>query len=197
MKPKFFKTPEEFRGWLSKNHDRKSELIVGFYKKGSGKQSITWPESVDQALCFGWIDGIRRRIDDSSYCIRFTPRKKRSTWSVVNIKRVPELKEQGLMHPAGLKAFDARLELRSGIYAYEQRRPELPPEYQKLLNRNKAAQRFFESQPPSYRKSVHWYVVGAKREETRLKRLNELIKYSAAGERLPGYDWNRKTKSST
>lgn len=188
MQPTFFKTPGEFRKWLTKNHDKKSELLVGFYKKDSGKQSITWSESVDQALCFGWIDGIRRRIDDLSYSIRFTPRKQRSTWSNVNIKRVGELKALGLMQPDGLKAFDARREYRSGIYAYEQRSPELPPEYQKLLNKNKAAQKFFAAQPPSYRKTVHWYVVSAKREETRLKRLNEVIKHSANGQRLPGYD---------
>lgn len=188
MKPKFFKTPDDFRKWLSKHHDKESELLVAFYKKDSGKQSITWPESVDQALCFGWIDGIRRRIDDASYSIRFTPRRPSSTWSNVNIKRVGELKEQGLMQLTGLKAFEARREYRSGIYAYEQRSPELPPEYQKLLSKNKAAQKFFAAQPPSYRKAVHWYVVGAKREETRLKRLNELIKYSALGQRLPGYD---------
>ena len=188
MKPKFFKTPDEFRKWLSKHHDKESELLVGFYKKDSGKQSITWPESVDQALCFGWIDGIRRRIDDLSYSIRFTPRRQPSTWSNVNIKRVGELKEQGLMQPTGLKAFEARREYRSGIYAYEQRSPELPPEYQKLLNQNKAAQKFFAAQPPSYRKAVHWYVAGAKKEETRLKRLNEVIKHSALGQRLPGYD---------
>ena len=188
MKPKFFKTPREFRHWLSKHHDQESELLVGFYKKDSGRQSITWPESVDQALCFGWIDGIRRRIDDYSYSIRFTPRRQPSTWSNVNIKRVGELKELGLMQPTGLQAFEARREYRSGIYAYEQRSPELPPEYQKLLDKNNAAQKFFAAQPPPYRKAVHWYVVGAKREETRLKRLNEVIKHSAAGQRLPGYD---------
>ena len=188
MKPRFFKTPDEFRRWLAKHHDKESELLVGFYKKDSGKQSITWPESVDHALCFGWIDGIRRRIDDSSYSIRFTPRKKHSTWSNVNINRVSELKLQGLMQPTGLAAFEARREYRSGIYAYEQRSPELPPEYQKLLNKNQGAQKFFAAQPPSYRKAIHWYVVCAKKEETRLKRLNEVIKHSAKGQRLPGYD---------
>jgi uncharacterized protein YdeI (YjbR/CyaY-like superfamily) len=187
MKPKFFKTPDEFRSWLSKHHDKESELLVGFYKKDSGKQSITWPESVDQALCFGWIDGVRRRIDDCSYSIRFTPRRQPSTWSSVNIKRVGELKELGLMLPTGLKAFEARREYRSGIYAYEQRSPELPPEYQKLFNKNKAAQKFFAAQPAGYRKTINWYVVSAKREETRLKRLNEVIKHSAAGQRIPGY----------
>ena len=188
----FFKTPEEFRSWLSKHHDKQSELLVGFYKKDSGKQSITWPESVDQALCFGWIDGIRRRIDDSSYSIRFTPRRKPSTWSSVNIKRVGELIELGFMHPTGLKAFEARREYRSGIYAYEQRSPELPPEYQKLLKKNKTAQQFFAAQPPGYRKAINWYIVSARKEETRLKRLNEVIKHSAARQRIPGYDRAKK-----
>ena len=187
MTPTFFKTADDFRKWLSRHHNTASELLVGFYKKDSGKPSITWPESVDQALCFGWIDGVRRRIDDVSYSIRFTPRKQRSTWSSVNIRRVAELKEQGLMQASGLKAFDARQENRSGIYAYEQRSPELPPEYQKLLKNNKAASRFFEAQPASYRKLVTWYVVSAKKEETRLKRLGEVVKHSANGDRIPQY----------
>src|SRR5258708_35999652 len=120
MTPHFFATPADFRKWLAKNHSSASELLVGFYKKDSGKPSITWPESVDQALCFGWIDGVRRRIDDVSYSIRFTPRKPRSVWSAVNIKRVEELSRQGLMRPAGVKAFEARQEERSGIYSFEQ-----------------------------------------------------------------------------
>src|SRR5437588_10343064 len=121
MNPNFFKTPSDFRKWLAANHAKSRELWVGFYKKNSGKPSITWPESVDEALCFGWIDGIRRNIDDISYSIRFTPRKPTSTWSVVNIKRAQELIEQGLMTPAGAKAFQARRENKSGIYAYDQR----------------------------------------------------------------------------
>jgi uncharacterized protein YdeI (YjbR/CyaY-like superfamily) len=184
MKPTFFKTPAEFRKWLAKNHDSKSELLVGFYKKDSGKPSITWPESVDQALCFGWIDGVRRRIDDLSYSIRFSPRRQRSIWSTVNIKRAGELIDLGLMQPPGLKAFEERQEYRSGIYAYEQRTVELPQEYRKRLKKNKAAFQFFEAQPPSYRKAIYWYVVGAKKEETRLKRLNSLIEHSARGRRI-------------
>lgn len=184
MKPKFFKTPEEFRKWLTKHHQSESELLVGFYKKDSGKRSITWPESVDQALCFGWIDGVRRRVDDLSYSIRFSPRRQRSIWSTVNIKRVAELTEQGLMQPAGLKAFEARQEYRSGIYAYEQRNVQLPPEYEKLLKKNKAAFEFFEAQSASYRKNIYWYVVGAKKEDTRLKRLKNVIEHSANGRRI-------------
>lgn len=184
MKPKFFKSPPDFRKWLAKNHTSASELLVGFYKKDSGKPSITWPESVDQALCFGWIDGIRRRIDDVSYSIRFTPRKKISTWSVVNIKRAQELIEEGLMQGSGLKAFEARKEYRSGIYSYEQRSPELPPEYHKLLKKNRAALEFLDGQSASYRKAANWYVLSAKREETRLKRLNHVIESSAKGESI-------------
>ncbi len=184
MKPKFFKTPADFRKWLAANHDSAAELIVGFYKKDSGKASITWPESVDQALCFGWIDGIRRSIDDVSYSIRFTPRRPRSIWSAVNIKRANELTEQGLMQPAGLKAFEARKENRSGIYGYEQRSAELPAEYEKKLKQNSKAWKFFHAQPPGYRKLMQWRIVSAKKEETRRKRLQTLIDYCAREERM-------------
>ena len=126
MKPKFFKTPSDFRKWLRTHHASAAELWVGFYKKDSGKASITWPESVDEALCVGWIDGVRKSVDEISYMIRFSPRRPRSIWSAVNIKRAGELVEQGLMQPAGLKAFEARQEYRSGIYSYEQRTADLP-----------------------------------------------------------------------
>ena len=159
-------------------------MWVGFYKKNSGKASITWPQSVDEALCFGWIDGIRKTIDEISYKIRFTPRRQRSIWSAVNIKRVGELSEQGLMREAGLKAFSARREYRSGIYSYEQRSPEMPAQYAKVLKKNAAAWKFFQAQAPSYRKAINWWVLSAKREETRLKRLDQLIKDSAAGRRV-------------
>ena len=184
MKAKFFKTPSDFRKWLAANHASATELLVGFYKKDSGKPSINWPQSVDEALCFGWIDGIRRRIDDVSYSIRFTPRRPRSIWSAVNIKRANELIEQGLMQPAGLKAFEARKENRSGIYAYEQRSAELPDEYEKKLKLNSKAWKFFQAQPPGYRKLMHWRIVSAKKEETRLKRLQTLIDYCAREERM-------------
>ena len=187
MKPKFFKTPAEFRKWFETDHALASELWVGFYKKDSGKPSITWPESVDQALCFGWIDGIRKSIDDTSYMIRFTPRKARSIWSAVNIKRAGELIEQGLMRPAGLKAFTAHEENRSGIYSYEQRSPELPAQYRKILNKNSRAMKFFDAQPPSYRKAANWWVQSAKKEETRLTRLAKLIEHSGKGERIPQF----------
>jgi uncharacterized protein YdeI (YjbR/CyaY-like superfamily) len=184
---KFFKTPADFRKWLEAHHASVPELWVGFYKKDSGKPSITWPQSVDEALRFGWIDGIRKSIDDLSYKIRFTPRNTRSTWSAVNIKRAQELVEQGLMRPAGLSAFQAREENRSGIYSYEQRSPELPDQYGKKLKKNLGAWKFFQAQPPSYRKAATWYVLSAKREETRLKRLDALIEYSAQGQRIPQF----------
>ena len=183
-KPTFFKTPADFRKWLTKNHEAVAELWVGFYKKDSGKPSITWPESVDEALCHGWIDGVRKSVDETSYKIRFTPRRPRSIWSAVNIKRVAELTKQGRMTPAGEKAFAARSDYRSGIYAYEQRSPELPAEYAKHLRKNKAAAKFFESQPPSYRKLAMWWIVSAKQEETRLKRLAKLIEASANQRRV-------------
>jgi uncharacterized protein YdeI (YjbR/CyaY-like superfamily) len=193
-KIKFFKTPSDFRKWLEAHYSSQSELWVGFYKRDSGKASITWPQSVDEALCFGWIDGIRKSIDDVSYKIRFTPRKQRSTWSAVNIKRVGELSEQGLMREEGVKAFEARQENRSGIYSYEQRSPELPEQYAKKLKKNTAAWKFFQAQPPSYRKAVNWWVVSAKQEETRLKRLHKLIEDSAAGQRIPQFTAIKKPK---
>jgi uncharacterized protein YdeI (YjbR/CyaY-like superfamily) len=187
MKPTFFPTALEFREWLARHHASERELLVGFFKKGSGEPSITWPESVDEALCFGWIDGIRKRIDDRSYTIRFTPRKPGSIWSKVNISRARELIEQGRVHPAGLAAFEARRENRSGVYSYEQRRPQLEPPYDQLLRQDHAAWDFFQSQPPSYRKAVSWWIVSAKREDTRLRRLEKLRDYSARAQRIPEF----------
>lgn len=187
MKPTFFRTSAEFREWLTRHHASKTELLVGFYKKDSGRPSITWPESVDQALCFGWIDGIRRRIDDISYCIRFTPRKPGSTWSTVNIKRARALIAEGQMYAAGLKAYEARRENRSGIYSYEQRSIDLEEPYNRLLKKNRAAWTFFQAQPASYRKGVCWWIMSARKEETRLKRLEKLAAFSAEGQRLPEF----------
>ena len=184
MKPEFFKTPADFGTWLEKHHATATELWVGFYKKDSGKPSITWPESVDQALCFGWIDGIRKRVDEISYHIRFTPRRRGSIWSAINIKRAKELVRQRQMRPTGLKAFAARIENKSGIYSYEQRSTELSQPYAKLLKKNKAASNFFKNQPPSYRKMIGWWIISAKKEETRMARLAKLISESAKGKRL-------------
>jgi uncharacterized protein YdeI (YjbR/CyaY-like superfamily) len=184
LKPKFFKTPADFRTWLQKNHATATELWVGFYKKDSGKPSITWPESVDQALCFGWIDGVRKRVDEISYQIRFTSRRRGSIWSAINIKRAEELARQKQMRPAGFKAFAERIENKSGIYSYEQRSTELIEPYAKLLKKTKAASEFFEKQPPSYRKMIGWWIVSAKKEETRMARLAKLISASANAKRL-------------
>jgi uncharacterized protein YdeI (YjbR/CyaY-like superfamily) len=184
LKPKFFPTPADFRTWLEKNHTTAAELWVGFYTRDSWKPSITWPESVDQALCFGWIDGIRKRVDEISYQIRFTPRRRGSIWSAINIKRAKELVRQKQMRPTGLKAFAARIENKSGIYSYEQRSTELSQPYANLLKKNKAASNFFKRQSPSYRKMIGWWIISAKREETRMARLAKLISESAKGKRL-------------
>jgi uncharacterized protein YdeI (YjbR/CyaY-like superfamily) len=184
LKPKFFRTPANFGTWLEKNHATATELWVGFYTKDSGKPSITWPESVDQALCFGWIDGLRKRVDEISYQIRFTPRRRGSIWSATNIKCAKELARQKRMRPTGLKAFAARIENKSGIYSYEQRTTELEEPFAKLLKKNKTAWNFFKTQPPSYRKMIGWWIISAKKEETRMARLAKLISESAKGKRL-------------
>jgi uncharacterized protein YdeI (YjbR/CyaY-like superfamily) len=185
VKPTFFAEPADFRAWLEENHERESELLVGFHKKATGRPSITWPEAVDEALCFGWIDGIRRSLGDESYAIRFTPRKARSTWSAVNIERANELVAAGRMRPAGLAAFEARSDDRSAIYAYEQRHAaKLAPDEEREFRSNERAWTFFEAQPPSYRKNALWWIVSAKREETRARRLRTLIEDSANGRRL-------------
>jgi uncharacterized protein YdeI (YjbR/CyaY-like superfamily) len=180
-KPTFFKTQADWRKWLEQHHDKETELLVGFYKKESGKPSITWPESVDEALCFGWIDGIRKRVDDVSYTIRFTPRKTSSIWSAVNIKHVERLTAAGQMRPAGQKAFEARKENRSGIYAYEQRPQTFEGDFEKKFKANKKAWAYWESQPPYYRRTATWWVISAKKEETKRARLETLINDSAAG----------------
>lgn len=183
-KPVFFRTPSELRKWFAKNHRTATELWVGFYRKSSGRPSVTWPESVDEALCFGWIDGLRKSIDRETYKIRFTPRRPRSVWSAVNMRRVEALEREGRMRPAGRRAFERRLENRSGIYSYEQRRDRLEEPYAGALRANRAASAFFEAQPPSYRKVAGWWIVSAKKEETRWKRLRTLVELSAKGERI-------------
>ncbi len=197
MKARFFATPAEFRAWLEQNHETAAELLVGFYKKGSGRPSITWPESVDEALCFGWIDGIRRSIDEESYSIRFTPRRARSVWSNVNLKRVAELTRLGHMMPAGLAAFERRNPTRSGIYAYEQvqkKDPTLLPAYEKKLKANAKAWAFFEAQAPYYKRAAARYVMSAMKEETQLKRLARLIEDSAKGRRIGLMERPNKSK---
>jgi uncharacterized protein YdeI (YjbR/CyaY-like superfamily) len=184
MKIEYFKSSSDFRRWLEKNHATRQELWVGYHKKNSRQPSMTWPESVDEALCFGWIDGIRKSVDDLRYTIRFTPRRRGSIWSAVNIKRARELSDKGLMEPAGMAAFNARKENKSGIYSYEQRSANLDVPYEKKLKQNKVAWNFFYAQPPSYRKAAGWWIVSAKQEVTRVKRLERLIRESARGKRL-------------
>ena len=178
----FFAVPDDFRAWLEKHHATEQELFVGFYKRGCGKPSITWPESVDCALSYGWIDGVRHSIDEISYRIRFSPRKPTSTWSAINVNRVAELTNLGLMRPAGAKAFQARKGDKTGIYAYEQRKnAKLTPAFEKQFRANKKAWEFFRSQPPWYQRTASYRVISAKQEETRQRRLVQLIKDSAAG----------------
>jgi uncharacterized protein YdeI (YjbR/CyaY-like superfamily) len=193
MKPLFFTTAAEWRAWLQQNHEREEEVLVGFHKRGSGKPSLTWPESVDHALCFGWIDGVRRSIDSSSYTIRFTPRRRRSIWSKVNVKRAHELIAAGLMKPAGIRAFDARQQERSGVYSFEQDEIAFDKRQEQQFKRNKAAWQFFQSQAPWYRRTATFWVISAKREETKAKRLNILIQDSADG-RTIGPLTRRKTR---
>jgi len=167
------------------NHASRQQLVVGFRKKDSGKPSITWPQSVDQALCFGWIDGVRRSLGDTSYTIRFTPRRVSSTWSAINIARIKELTAAGLMHPAGVKAFEARREDRSAIYSYEQRHAaQFDDSAQQRFRANKKAWEFFQRQPPGYRRLCTFYVMSAKQEQTRARRLARLITDSEQGKRI-------------
>jgi uncharacterized protein YdeI (YjbR/CyaY-like superfamily) len=186
--PVFFPTPVDFRAWLAKHHASADALWVGFHKVGSGKPSITWPESVDQALCFGWIDGLRKSIDEGAYMIRFTPRRAGSTWSAVNVRRVEALTAAGLMQPAGLRAVEARTEEKSGTYSYETRPEALPEPYAAMLRKNRAAWKDFGHRSPSYRRGAIGWVISAKTEETRLRRLNVLIDCSAKGEPIPLMD---------
>jgi uncharacterized protein YdeI (YjbR/CyaY-like superfamily) len=192
MKPKFFQSSLHFRKWLEKNHLKEKELLVGFYKTSSGKPSITWPQSVDEALCFGWIDGIRRSINDESYSIRFTPRKTKSTWSAVNIKKVEDLREKGLMKPAGLAAFEKRENSNSKIYSYEKVPAKLSDQFEKKLRANKKAWTFFKSLSPSVRNaSIHW-IMSAKQEKTKISRLERLIKDSESQNKIKPLNYGPK-----
>ena len=184
MEPTFFAAPEEMRAWLAQHHATARELLVGFHKVGTGQPSVTWPQSVDEALCFGWIDGVRRRVDEAGYTVRFTPRRPGSVWSAVNIGRVAVLQAEGRMQPAGLAAFGRRRQDRSAIYAYENGPAELPPELLATLRANPAARAFFEAQPPGYRRTAVWRIVRAKQAATQSKRLEKLIAASAEGRRL-------------
>lgn len=180
----FFSSQSEFREWLEENHQGEKELYAGFYKKATGKPSMTWSESVDQALCFGWIDGIRKSIDNERYCIRFTPRNPGSNWSKVNLQKVEDLIQKDMMQPAGLAVFTARKKESEGVYSYENIPSDLPGEYDKLFRENKDAWAFFSSQAPSWRKRVILWILSAKRKETQISRLEKLIRLSHQNKRL-------------
>jgi uncharacterized protein YdeI (YjbR/CyaY-like superfamily) len=184
MTVKFFSSQARFREWLLANHQQKTELFVGFHKKASEKKSITYPEALDEALCFGWIDGVRKSIDESSYKIRFTPRKSKSIWSLVNTRRVEELIKLDRMHPAGIAAFKLRSPDKTGVYSFENSARELDPSYTKRFRANKQAWDFFQLQPPGYRRIATFWIMSAKQEETRLRRLEQLINDSSKGVRL-------------
>jgi uncharacterized protein YdeI (YjbR/CyaY-like superfamily) len=181
MKPVYFKSAPEFCKWLECHGGSSSELLVGFYKKDSGRGTITYQEALDEALCFGWIDGVRRSVDQESYCIRFTPRRPGSIWSRINIKKAQKLKDLGRMHPAGLQAFAARRPYRSGLYSFENAPRELQASFQREFKRNKPAWTFFQDRPPWYRRVASFWVMSAKKEETRRRRLATLIADSAIG----------------
>lgn len=185
--PAFFADAAAFRAWLTKNHASATELAVGYYRKETGVPSITWPESVDAALCFGWIDGVRRKVDEKSYSVRFTPRKPRSIWSAVNIGRVAEMERLGLMHAAGREAFARRLESRSGVYSFEQAEVKFDAASIKAFRAQPEAWKFFRAQAPFYVRTATWWVISAKRDETKAARLKKLIEVSGAGTRLPQF----------
>jgi len=184
MKPRFFPTPADFRAWLEENHETERELLVGFYKKESGRASITWPESVDEALCFGWIDGVRRSHGEAAYTIRFTPRKPTSIWSAINVAKVEALSIQKRMQAAGLAAFAKRTEAKSRIYSYERVSVEFAKPLEKKFKAKKKAWAFFQLQPPYYRRIMTGWVNGAKQEETRLRRLDKLMAACESGTRF-------------
>jgi uncharacterized protein YdeI (YjbR/CyaY-like superfamily) len=189
--PTFFPTEADFRRWLEANHETRPELLVGFWKKGSGKLSIDWPQARDQALCFGWIDGIRKSLGDEAYTIRFTPRRKGSIWSTVNVERHEALTAAGHMTPEGVRAYEEN-KGKSGQYSYERELAKLDPAEEQQFRRSKAAWTDWDKRPPGYRKVVLHWVTSAKRPETRARRLATLIESSAAGQKIPGYDIGRK-----
>ncbi len=179
-KPIFFQSSQEFYDWLEENHETADEVHVGFHKQHTGRRAMSWSEAVDQALCFGWIDGRSNRLDEDRYMQRFTPRRPGSNWSKVNVEKVSKLKEAGLMRPAGLAAFQRRTDARTGVYSFE-RESELSPEFEARLRANAAAVDYFDSRPPWYRRTAVHLVMSAKRQETRERRLEQLIEDSAAG----------------
>ena len=186
-KLKFFRTAEAFRRWLEKNHARSDELWVGFYRKDSGKGGITYAQALDEALCYGWIDGIRKKLDDESFTIRFTARRPTSIWSNVNIGHIDRLTKAGRMQPSGTAAFAIRTPERSGVYSFERETAELEPAMKQRFHKNRKAWKYFEAQPPYYRRVASWWVISAKQDATRERRLAQLIEHSALQQRLPQF----------
>lgn len=184
MTPIFFRDTTEFRKWLEENHQKEKEVLVGYYKVATGKPSMNWSDSVDEALCFGWIDGIRRSVDAERYCNRFTPRNPKSNWSAINIKKVEKLIQQGRMKPAGLAAYEKRTKARSEVYSYENKPEQFPPEMEARFRENTEAWEFFSNQSTSYKRTVMYYVMDAKQEATRFSRLDKLIKACMEGKRM-------------
>ena len=180
-----FRSAVEWRAWLARYHEGAKELVVRCWRLPFRDQGITYPEALDEALCYGWIDGVRRRVDDRSFSTRFTPRRSGSVWSAVNVRRVEELEAAGRMRAPGRAAFAARPERRTGVYSYEKRDVELLPAYVKRFRRDRQAWRFFQAQPAGYRRISSFWVMEAKREETRLRRLDQLIGCSAENRRIP------------
>jgi uncharacterized protein YdeI (YjbR/CyaY-like superfamily) len=184
-KPRFFRSSVEFRQWLHQHHATADVLWVGFFKRSTGKARFTWTESVDEALCYGWIDGIRKSVDGSRYTIRFTPRRRASRWSAVNVRRARTLIREGRMRPAGLRAFRARPTAKQDAYSYENRPADLPAAYLRRLRADRRAWAFWRSQPRGYRRTATWWILSAKQESTRLRRLSTLMEDSREGNRIP------------
>ena len=184
---RFFPSADSFRRWLESHHDSASEIVVGFYRVDTGRPSMSWSESVREAICFGWIDGHVKRIDETSYTRRFTPRKAGSIWSLANIRHAEQLISEGRMRPAGLAAFNARTASKSGVYSFEQESVELPGPFISELRAVKRAFEFWERQPASYRRAAAWWVVNAKQDATRHRRMKSLLDYCRKGERVPQF----------
>ena len=193
--PIFFKGAGEYRAWLEKNHDKATELWVGFWRKSTGKPTLNWKECVDESLCFGWIDGVRKTVDGDSYKQRVSPRRAGSMWSQVNTRRATELAAAGRMHAAGLAAFEKRDHTKT--YSGEPGKDQVPlgPAYEAQLRKDRKAAVFWDAQPPGYRRLAGWFVMSAKKEETRQRRLETLIRDSAAGRRLAGME-TKKSKAT-
>lgn len=187
--PRFFANRAAWRRWLGANHDKQTEILLGLHKRHTDVSAMSYRDALDEALCFGWIDGVRRRIDDARWSIRFSPRKAGSIWSAINLKRFAELQKEGRVEQAGLAMFEARSADRTGVYSYENRPREFEPAYERKFRASRKAWQFFQSQPPGYRRTLVWFVMSAKQEATRQRRLDQLIAASAAGRRI---EWMSK-----